>query len=925
MSVQLIVLPQVNPNGTYTFTATANTLEFVGDSGLNGAAIGTIGTSSLAGCMGGQPPIINAWKRWKTSNCPIFPHFFGGLLNLSSNTGSGNTGFSKTGLYQLIDNLTPGSDYDIEITLDSTSGSDPTGQLIIGNYTGVQTNIGNSGFDTLGASLFVTTGLSPSQVIQQTFTAFSTTELLAVTYRANSNQKMVITKISVKQTQTAANQIYDDFNDGQVLVDLYEETSIPLTLNIDEFKNAAEKPTSYSKSFRLPATKRNNQIFSSAFDVTRSVKDDLLSFNPYKKTHIILKEDGYTIFKGLLKLIDISENNGEVSYNVNLFSDTTSLKDLLSNKKLGDIDYTELEHEYTSINIENSWTGALALTNTIGLNSFAGTSGASTTSVLKYPLCDWTGTFTLASGGNGFSMETLEDAFRPWINVKYLVDRIFSDAGYFFDSTFLNTDYFNKLYIDFNSGGHTHGGYLEVKQGSDNSVNANDNWTAAYTGYTDLKFAENINSDKLKSQYWTDDKKFTATRNNQQIFMHWGVRLKNHGSGQRSIYIRIRIFNADNTASGNVPGSFQAVTINGNSEWVYTGTATIFLNDGQYMKMQFVGAANVDKVRQFDDNIHNLDFWTFRVLDEKIDDYKLSNSLRGSMSQWDLISGIIKMFNLLVMPASPNSFTIEPYVDTFQHYTSTNDVEILDWTDKVDAQEYKLTPMTTLKKNHIFTYKKDSKDYISTEYSDLLDGYLFGTHNREETDHDFVTGETKIELPFAPTIDKHLFTTSQFCVPAIFAKKGDNEFSDFENVPRILFDNGVYTGQLNGYGYTSPVQNHGTAQFTNEKDFLFFSHYQKDQPSAGTEDKNYNFGSCQTLGLGPLPSETLYSEYWQPYIDDLYDADTRQLKLKINLYPSDVSGFRFYDQIRIKNRIYRVNKINYKPGDMSDVELILLG
>jgi hypothetical protein len=923
MSVQLIVLPQVNPDGTFTFTATANTLEFVGDSNLNGVVPGgTNGfsqSSQLVGALGMKPPIINKWIRWKTSSAPMYPNFVGGVLELNSNTGS----YSKVGLYQLIDNLTPGTSYDIEITfLFGATNSDPTGELIIGNYSGAQTNLGNPAYDTLGASLFVTTGLYPSTVIQETFTAFNTSEILSVIYRGNAGKKIGITKISIKQSQTTANQIYTDINDGQVIVDLYEDTSIPLTLNIDEFKNAAEKPASYSKSFRLPATKRNNQIFSSAFDVTRSTKADLLSFNPHKKTHIRLKEDGYTIFEGLLRLIDISEKDGEVSYNVNLFSDTVSLKDILSNKKLADIDYSELEHTYNSINIENSWTGVLALTNPLALDSHAGTSGASTTSVLKYPLCDWTGTFTIFNP-NGFSMQTLEDGFRPWINVKYLVDRIFSDAGYYYDSTFLNTDYFNKLYIDFNSGGDTHGGFLIVKQGSDNSVNYNDNWTAAYTGYTNLKFAEDINNEKLKSQYWTNDHTFTATRNNQQIIMQWGVKLKNYGTGSRSLNIRIRIFNSNGTAVGNAPGSFVAYTMSAGEVWTYSGNAAVFLDDGQYMQMQFVGAADVDKVRQYDDNPNDLDWWKFIVIDENIDDYKLSNSLRGSMSQWDLISGIIKMFNLLVMPSSDGLFNIEPYVNIFQHYTSTNDVEIIDWTDKVNAQEYKLTPMTTLKKKQIFTYKEDSKDYLSSEYSSLLDGYLFGTHTREETDNDFVSGESKIELPFAPTIDKPIFGTSFIC-PAIFSKKGDDDFSDFESNPRILFDNGVRTGS-SGYGYQSPVQNHTTAQFSNETDYLFFSHYERGTPLTGTEDKNYNFGTCQTLGFGPLPSETLYSEYWQPYIDDLYDNDTRQLKLKINLYPSDVSGFRFYDLIQIKNRLYRVNKINYKPGAMSDVELILLG
>jgi hypothetical protein len=919
MSVQLIVLPQVNPDGTFTFTATANTLEFVGDSNLNGAGTGAIQSSQLAGCVGALPPVINSWKRWKTSNAPQYPTFLAGVLQLNSSS----TSNSKVGLYQLIDGLTPGTSYDIEITLDSSSSNDPTGELIIGNYSGSQTNLGNPAYDTLGASLFITTGLVPSQVIQETFTAFSTSEILSVIYRSNSGTKMAITKISIKQSQTTANQIYTDINDGQVIVDLYEDTSIPLTLNIDEFKNAAEKPASYSKSFRLPATKRNNQIFSSAFDVTRSSKGDLLSFNPHKKTHIRLKEDGYTIFEGLLRMIDISEKNGEVSYNVNLFSDTVSLKDILSNKKLADIDYSELEHTYNSINIENSWTGVLALTNPLAADSYAGTLGASTTSVLKYPLCDWTGTFTIFNP-NGFSMQTLEDGFRPWINVKYLVDRIFSDAGYFYESTFLNTDYFNRLYIDFNSGGDTHGGLLIVKQGSDNSVNYNDNWTAAFTGYTNLKFAEDINNESLKSQYWTNDHTFTATRNNQQIIMQWGVKIKNYGTGSRALYIRIRMFNSDGSSAGNAPGSFVSYTMSAGEVWTYSGNSTVFLNKGQYIQMQFVGAADVDKVRQYDDNPNNLDWWKFIVIDENIDDYKLSNSLRGSMSQWDLISGIIKMFNLLVMPTSESSFDIEPYVNIFQHYTSTNDVEIIDWTDKVNAQEYKLTPMTTLKKKQIFTYKKDSKDYLSTEYSSLLDGYLFGTHTREETDNDFVSGENKIELPFAPTIDKPIYGSSFIC-PAIFSKKGDDDFSDFESKPRILFDNGVHTGTFAGYGYQSPVQNSTSANFDNQKEYLFFSHYERIVPFTGTEDKNYNFGSCQTLGFGPIPSETLYSEYWQPYIDDLYDNDTRQLKLKINLYPSDVSGFRFYDLIQIKNRLYRVNKINYRPGAMSDVELILLG
>ena len=48
------------------------------------------------------------------------------------------------------------------------------------------------------------------------------------------------------------------------------------------------------------------------------------------------------------------------------------------------------------------------------------------------------------------------------------------------------------------------------------------------------------------------------------------------------------------------------------------------------------------------------------------------------------------------------------------------------------------------------------------------------------------------------------------------------------------------------------------------------------------------------------------------------------MTVKINLNASDINTFQFYDKIRIKNREYRVNSINYNPGELSVVELIIL-
>ena len=149
-----------------------------------------------------------------------------------------------------------------------------------------------------------------------------------------------ISKISILQSPTSPSLIYTELYDGQVICDLYQEEDIPLTLSIDDFKNVAEQVQSYSKDFNLPATKRNNQIFNNMFEVTRA--DDGLIFNPYVKTKCVLKEDGFILFEGYLRMIDVKDKEGEISYNVNLYSEVIALADVLKDATFSELDFTEL-------------------------------------------------------------------------------------------------------------------------------------------------------------------------------------------------------------------------------------------------------------------------------------------------------------------------------------------------------------------------------------------------------------------------------------------------------------------------------------------------------------------------------------------------------------------------------------------------------
>ena len=106
--------------------------------------------------------------------------------------------------------------------------------------------------------------------------------------------------------------------------------------------------------------------------------------------------------------------------------------------------------------------------------------------------------------------------------------------------------------------------------------------------------------------------------------------------------------------------------------------------------------------------------------------------------------------------------------------------------------------------------------------------------------------------------------------------------------------------------------------------FLQFSHLSA-IPSVSTTTKDFVFASAQLIvSVGNPPIDNLYSTYWQPYFNELYHPDTRIMTLKVNLSPSDVASFKFYDTIFIKNRVFRCNRIDYKPNDLATVEFILI-
>ena len=290
------------------------------------------------------------------------------------------------------------------------------------------------------------------------------------------------------------------------------------------------------------------------------------------------------------------------------------------------------------------------------------------------------------------------------------------------------------------------------------------------------------------------------------------------------------------------------------------------------------------------------------------------------------------MFNLVVLKSKDDDtvLKIEPYGDIFINSNATTNItqNLYDWTDKVDLSEVKLTSLK-LKQQVEFNYKKDEKDYATGVYEDST-GYVFGNYEIDASSFAVASGVQKLDLKvFGSTFCTPLFSdfSSTLTVPQMVTQKSDGTIEGFDNKPRILYDvsddQSLHTDlpQLSYGIYRIPA----AAGLGNEDQsyVCLFSHVTDLPTVVGSRD--FNFGAHQIISsMGNTPTLNLFTEYWSPYYDELYHSDTRTMSVKVLLTPLEISKINFYDFILIKNRQYRINKIDYKPNQLSNVELILL-
>tara|TARA_R100001244_G_scaffold90854_1_gene68909 strand:+ start:3134 stop:5902 length:2769 start_codon:yes stop_codon:yes gene_type:complete len=921
MSVQLIIYPQsylgvVDP-------ISASSMEFVVD-GIDFTNVDAATSTGFAAVpapptvLTATPPTIpNTWYRWRYPDAPPvdapnYPEEFSGGLSLMGKVGP----MTYSGVYQKITNLVIGSSYDIVIKTQTPAPS-PKGRLAAMLYNGTTIL---SGVATNVMTLITGADLTG------TFIANATELTLFLQYRPSgaSESSDIIESISITESTPTGTAGY--LGNGQEICDLYEDEDIPLTLSVDDFKNIAEQVQSYSKAFKLPGTKHNNKIFNALYEITRTTQNTI-EFNPYVKTKCVLKQDGLLLFEGYLKMIDIQEKGGEISYNINLYSEVVALVDILGDRTFSDLDFTELSHDYNRTQIQYSWNDLGGGTGITYINP--STSGFRTShNTVKYPFVDWNHQWVL--GGTGGSpdaapnmpeLTSLEQAFRPFINVKYCIERIFDATPFTFTSAFFDTGEFEDLFMDFNWGAND-------SSTEPSSTGFTDTTTDIYstTSYANYHL-DNPNTFSADLGYNDVNHRFVAPNDNTQYNLEVLLSFKYVGGGT-GMSARI----AHKNSAGIIINTYQLYYDDSTLYPLYNVSQNVNLQQNDTLQVEWKS----DTAGTYLQFPHINRYIIASVGSGLATTNTLLQNLRGGLGQWDFLKGIMTMFNLVSIPdtSDPNNIVIEPWVDVFGKTdaasgTSLAEREIqLDWTNKIDVSEMKLTPLTDLNKKTIFKFVEDDDDWAASYYKTQAGGWLYGEERMDSASFagnglpTLLEGEEEIIAePFAATVIKALdgqFT--ELVVPSIYSYNPDDGTSEgFDNSPRIMYNNRKKV--MGSTTYFIPEQNGVSSE--NADTFLQFSHLTTIPSGAGVRD--FLFASKQLFpGVGTPPVDNLVSLYWLPYLAELYNPDTRTMTIKVNLNAGDISTFDFSYTVYVKNREFRVNKIDYKPNDLATVEFILI-
>jgi hypothetical protein len=699
----------------------------------------------------------------------------------------------------------------------------------------------------------------------------------------------------------------------------FENISVPITFQIADIREPGQGSGSYSKSIQIPGTQEVNIFFENIFDVNVSLQ----TFNPNLKVKAYYYVEDLLNFEGHLQIlkINVDEVSKRVVYECNVIGEIVTLFTKIKDRFLTDLDFSLYNHNLTYGLISGSFAN-------LGSNK-------------AYPIIDY--------GTTNQNLTTLTPKdFRLCLFAREYMDKIFSNAGYTWTSTFLDSDFFKRLIVPPTTTTPTlptatinNNKFLAVADGTEKVYNGVAmTYLAPAISYNNTSHT-NIN---FQSETYDAGAIFTtpiftpANTNKYNTTVNVGI----------SVVIKRNTVDVSalcSPSSGNffiniLKGSNVIATTSIPVNWLSLGVSgatygNIALNNVQLASGQQYKVTIQSSAATFTDNtLLGAGTWTMDVTIVAGSNYasefttndvyenvavNCNEAIPPNVKQGEFVSWIFKKFNLYaqVDRTNSNNLIIEPRPD---FYLTT----ARDWSDKHDkGSGVEVIPMGELDFNKIKFTEKSDGDFFNRIYEEEYKE-VYGTHT-EFIDNDFIKNEKTIETGFSAT--PYAVNPNLPLVTAVILDKKNNTVSPVKPNIRLLYYKQITLPNATwAFSYTVPSTN-----------TVYYNTY----PHAGHTDNPYsptldlNWGIPNKIYF-TYPNQTwttnnAYNKYYSQYINQITDKNSKIVRTRFYLNSNDIHIFDFrfpiFTYIAGEQGYYLVNKIEeYNPlvSESTMVELLKL-
>jgi len=711
---------------------------------------------------------------------------------------------------------------------------------------------------------------------------------------------------------------------------ILDNFGLEVTYNINDVEDVGSRKTNYSKSFNIVGTPKNNILFQHIYDI--NFESETFNMNAKQPCYLVVNKN--IVMDGYLKLRSISKTyiagKYQIIYNVNIFDEIKDIFVELSNRNLRDLDfstgftfmetsYAKGDHIFNLDSIKSSQARLLSHTN-----------------VFDYPIVNWNyngiNEGELWPRPQGFTVSQ----FYPSVYVKAIIDKIFYDIGYTYESDFFNGVVYDNIFSSlatiyndsvmlsstskyFSQIGPKAGQSFEFIYGPEFPIDPSTGLPIQEYGPVQPDNDDPTARTKIIST--TNYTTSTSTRTDGGILIVGDGNYNFSGTiTHRALEVssaetdrndRIQIRNQDDDVLAEYV--FDTLILDTPVELTFE---TLSLNAGDVIYMYYNAGYRFfpfnylgNPARWYDYQMDVIVLNNENIIDKYDTELTLSDFL-PNISQADFLKSLIKQFNLYLYPVQ----NIEKHVLIEPRRIFYNKGKIVDWTNKVVDDKVLIEPLNK-KLSKTYNFKMDIIKSIKTD--SYYDKWKINYGSKDIIlPYDDITSSTSVDSQFSG-YDYQYFQTNNN-TDYIFVPNFTKDIKDSittqkrEIPPTIGFIKSHSTSGLN-LGF---VEDNG--QIINNWNTI--CHVEKFGSTKTPYD--LNFETKQGMPVGTINS---YETFWESHMNNIFNINNRIITYYVDLDIIDIKNLDFKNVVLIKGELYYIESLvvdlnTYRPSKLELVK-----